>query len=168
MVKKLNWKFDFWFILLLSVLDCFGTLSSKKGSDRKGSVKSQSGIIFFKFRYLKTEIIVRNQDSGGWHLHNQQFVQAIPCRQSKESIESHLVKDCIDWSVIKKNRSCNNYQCLFTLFTSFKKSTQDSHEYNFAAWAVKLSDVLDLKGTPNSYFCVNPKNHRLLFVSWKY
>ena len=62
-----------------------------------------------------------------------------------ESIESDLVKDHIDWSVIKEHRSCNNYQCHFTLFTGFKReSTQDSDEYNLAIWAVNLFDVLDL------------------------
>ena len=100
------------------------------------------------FRYLKTEIIVRNRDSGGWHLTVsaiQQLVQAIPWRQSKESIESHLVKDRVDWSVIKKNKSCNKYQSHFTLFTGFKReSTQDSDEYNLAIWAVNLFDILDL------------------------
>ena len=25
-----------------------------------------------------------------------------------------------------------------------------------------------LKGTRNSYFCLTPKNHPLMFVSWKY
>ena len=72
-------------------------------------------------------------------------MQAIAWRQSKESIESHLVKDRVDCSVIKENRSCNNYQSHFTLFTGFKReSTQDSDEYNLAIWAVNLFDILDL------------------------
>ena len=71
--------------------------------------------------------MVRNRDSGGWHFQIQELVQAIPCRQSKELIESYLVKDHVDWSVIKENKICNNYQCHFTLFTGFKReSTQDS------------------------------------------
>ena len=54
-------------------------------------------------------------------------MQAIPRRQSKETIESHLVKDRVDCSVIKKNRSCNIYQCHFTSFTGFtRESTEDS------------------------------------------
>ena len=72
-------------------------------------------------------------------------MQATPWRQNKESIESHSVKDRVDWSVIKENRSCNNYQCHVTLFIGFKReSTQDSDEYNLAIWAVSLFDALDL------------------------
>ena len=37
---------------------------------------------------MKTEVIVRNRDSGGWHSQVQQLVQVVPWRQSKESIES--------------------------------------------------------------------------------
>ena len=82
---------------------------SKEGCDKKESVKQQSEIIFFKqpiewlvsfyclLRYLKIEIILRNGDSGGWHLQIQQLVQAFPWRQSKESVESHLLKDFADF-----------------------------------------------------------------------
>ena len=52
---------------------------------------------------------------------------------------------CRLWSVIRKNRSCNNYQCHFTLFAGFKReSTQDSDGYNLASGAVNLFDVLGL------------------------
>ena len=40
--------------------------------------------------------MVRIRDSGGWHLQTQQLVQAIPWKESKESIESHLLKDRVD------------------------------------------------------------------------
>ena len=139
-------------LFTLSFRLMFCNAVSKKGFDRKESrIAKQNYQVnnYFHFiclfRYLKTEIIVRNRDLGGWHLQIQQLVQAIPWRQSKESIESHLVKDRVDWSVIKENRSCNNHQCHFTLFTGFKReSTQDSDEYSLAIWAVNLFDVLDL------------------------
>ena len=48
-------------------------------------------------------------------------------------------------SVIRKNRSCSNYQSHFNLFAGFKRElTQDLDEYNLAIWAVNLFDVLDL------------------------
>ena len=48
-------------------------------------------------------------------------------------------------SVIRKNRSCSNYQSHVSLFAGFKSElTQDSDEYNLAIWAVNLFDRLDL------------------------
>ena len=48
-------------------------------------------------------------------------------------------------SVIRKNRSCSNYQSHVSLFAGFKSElTQDSDEYNLAIWAVNLFDVLNL------------------------
>ena len=57
---------------------------SKEVCDRKES-------IIAKPRF-KTETIVRNQDSRSCHLQIQQSLQAISRRQSKESLESHLLK----------------------------------------------------------------------------
>ena len=46
--------------------------------------------------------------------------------------------------VIRKNRSCSNYQSHFSLFAGFKRElTQVSDEYNLAIWAVNLFDMLD-------------------------
>ena len=48
------------------------------------------------FRYFGTDIIARNRDSGGWDLQIHQSVQAISWEFSKESIDTHLIKDRVD------------------------------------------------------------------------
>ena len=137
MVKKLNWKFDFRFKMLFTVSFrfMFRNAVSLEGCDKKEKAKlyfsSNQVSDYFHFiclfRYLKTEIINRNRDSGDWHLQIQQLVRAIPWRQSKGSKESHLEINRVVWSVIKKKGSRNNYQYYLILFTGFKReTTQDS------------------------------------------
>ena len=91
---------------------------------------------------MKTEIIVRNRDSGGLHLQVQHLVQVIPWRQSKESIESP--RSCRIRQSSGKIEA-GNYQCHLSLFAGFKReSTQNSNEYNLVIWTKNLFDVLDL------------------------
>ena len=97
------------------------------------------------FRYLKTEIINRNRDSGDWHLQIQQLVRAIPWRQSKGSKESHLEINRVVWSVIKKKGSRNNYQYYLILFTGFKRETTQDSDYYLGSepiWRTRLKHLV--------------------------
>ena len=72
-------------------------------------------------------------------------MQASPWKQSKESIERHLLKDRANLISDQEKYKHKNYQCHFTWFAGFKKeSTQDSDGYNLALRAVNLFDMLDL------------------------
>ena len=48
--------------------------------------------------------------------------------KAKKGIDRrYLLKDRVDWAVIRKNRSCNIYQCRFTLFAGFKRETTQTN-----------------------------------------